>query len=229
MPDEPTGTPAEGAPAPDTSSSSPEWAPVLDRVGELASTVGELQSGFQSFVQANQPPPEPEPDPWAALFPQEAEQDPEMYQQAQQPQLDPGTLQQAFQQAVQQANAPLQQQIQQMQLQAATQQLYERIPQLAPTAENAQVREATYERVNQSLQQYPPEIAQVLGNDPRYIETIFKAAEAEKLAQGQAPTREQTPAVEAAGGAVPGGNGEQPNPVHQVFASRGQGLPQGFG
>jgi hypothetical protein len=58
---------------------------------------------------------------------------------------------------------------------------------------------------------------------------LFKAAEAEKLAQGQAPTREQTPAVEAAGGAVPGGNGEQPNPVHQVFASRGQGLPQGFG
>ena len=230
---DPTGAvPAEGMPTTASEpASTPEWAPVLDRVGELASTVGELQSGFQSFMQAQQPEPDPEPDPWAGLFEDpNAEVDPNagLYGQQPQPSLDPQALQSAFHQAVQQANAPLAAQLQQLQTERAHEQLISRIPQLADTPENAETRQQTAALVQQSIAQYPPQVQQALMNDPGYIERVFKAAEAEKLAQGQAPAGGQVPQVEAAGGAVPGGNGEQPNIVHQVYANRPGQMPKGF-
>jgi hypothetical protein len=86
-----------------------------------------------------------------------------------------------------------------------------------------------YQLVTNALQNYPPEIAQVLQADPNFIADKWKAAEADQLAQGQAPASEQIPAVESAGGATPGGTGGQPNPVHAAFQNAGRGLPRGFG
>lgn len=216
--------PVEGTPDTSSAEATPAaepWAPVMDRVGELASTVGELQSNFQGFLQAQMPEPEPEPDPWASLFPDQAE--PEY---APEPQgLDPQALQAAFQQALQQANAPLQAQIQQMQWERDRNQLLQDFPQLADPHVAAQTEQA----FNAFLQQSgaPPHVQQWLVNSPHAIGQFFKAAEAEKLAQGQAPASEQVPQLEAAGGAVPGGNGEQPNYI-QAAHNGAWSLPPGL-
>lgn len=216
--------PVEGtAPAStEAAPSGPDYAPVLDRVNEIAGTVEGLASSWQQFAQAQQPAPEPEPDPWAGLF-GEPEQEPDP-----QPQLNPQALQAAIQQAIQQNNAPLMQQMQQMQMERATAQLYEQIPQLRDTPENAEIRAATAQRVQANLANYAPDVAQILSNDPAYIAMTFKAAEAEKLAQGQAPAGEAVPSLEAAGGAHPGGTGGPTNPVDQIFANRDQEMPSGF-
>jgi hypothetical protein len=230
MSDEPTGVPAEGAPAEPTTS-APDLSAITDRMNELASQVGEIHSGWQEFRQAQQPPPEPEPDVWAGLF-GEPQQPPEGVDQfgnpvqPAQPQMDPQAFQTAVNQAIQQANAPVVAQLQQLQLERATQQLYQQIPQLADKPENQEIRQATAERVQQSLAAYPPEIAQALMNDPAYVATVFKAAEAEKLAQGQAPAGEHAPVLEAAGGAHPGGDGTQQSIVE--LAHQGWSLPKGF-
>lgn len=223
--------PVEGAAATPETPAGPDFSPVLDRVNELATGLEGLQSSFQQFAQANQPEPEPEPDIWDQLWSDpNAEPEPQA-----QPQLNQQALQAAINQAIQSANAPLQQQLQQLQMERATQQLYQQIPQLQEVPEthpdyaaHKAARESTAQAVQQALQQYPPEVAQILSNDPHYIATIFKAAEAEKLAQGQAPAGEQVPSLEAAGGAHPGGNGGPSNPVEQIFANRDQEMPSGF-
>lgn len=218
------GTPASTEAAPEAVSDP--YAPVLDRVNELAST---LDGRFAALEQRFQPEPEPEPDPWAALFPEAdpEEQDPYALQNQMAQGLDPQQLQAAFQQALQQAQAPLLAQMQDLQTQRAHEQLVQRIPQLADTPENAEIRQATAQRVQQAIQAYPPHVQQALMNDAGYIETVFKAAEAEKLAQGQAPASEQVPSLEAAGGAVPGGDGTQPSYVNQAM-NGAWSLPKGL-
>lgn len=232
---DPTGAvPAEGAPASESTSSEPDYAPVMDRLTELAGQVGELHSGFQQFQQAQQPPPEADPDPWTALF-GEPDQDPNLAPEPQQPQLDPNALQAAMQQAIQQANAPLQQQLQALQMERATAQLYQQIPQLAQVPEShpdyaahEAARTQTAQRVQQALASYPPEVAQILQNDPNYIATIFKAAEAESAARAQVPAGGDVPSLEAAGGAHPGGNGEQALPTDQIYGQVPAAMPKGF-
>jgi len=218
--------PVEGAgAAPEsTPAATPEpWAPVISRVDELASNIDTRFQALEGRIP--EPEAEPEPDPWAALFPQEEEQ-PE-YEQPQQPALDPAAIQTAFQQALQQANAPLMQQVQQMQAERAREQLLQQIPQLKDPAVAQQTINGMVEQLQQA--NASPDFIQWALSNPQQIALHFKAAEAEKLAAGQAPASEQVPPVESAGGAVPGGNGEQPNIVHQVFQSRAQGLPKGFG
>ena len=215
------GTPTSEAPAETTPAAEP-WAPVLDRVSELAST---FDSRFSELAQRI-PAPEPEaaPDPWAALFPERGEPDP--YTQPEPQGLDPAALQAAFQQALQQANAPLQEQIQHMQWERDRQQLIQDSPQLADPA----VAQQTIQGFNAFLQQTgaPPQVAQWLTNSPQAIGQFFKAAEAEKLAKGQAPASEQVPSLEAAGGAVPGGNGEPPNYIQSAHQGSWGGLPPGL-
>lgn len=219
------------APVEGTTSAAPEttstpaaepWAQVTDRINEIGQT---FESRFSELAQRlPQPEVEAEPDPWASLFP-EAEPDPYA---AQEPQgLDPQALQAAFAQAVQQANAPLQAQIQEMQTRAAHEQLVSRIPQLADTPENAATRAATAQAVQERIASYPPHVQQALMNDAGYIETVFKAAEADKRSQAQVPASEQVPSLEAAGGAVPGGNGEPPSYVQRAHQAAWQ-LPPGL-
>lgn len=219
QPVEGTDTAPEAAPAP-----SFDMSPVLDRVGELANSIDQRFAQFEQRIP--QPEAEPEVDPWAALFGEDEQEPP--YEEPQQPQgIDPTQLQAAINHAIEQGNAPLRQQLQQMQLEKATQDLYSKIPQLAPSPENEETRQATHQRVTQSLAGYPPEIANQLAADPKYIEMIFKAAEADKLAQGQAPAGGAIPQQEAAGGALPGGNGAPPNPVEAAYANRNQ-IASGF-
>jgi hypothetical protein len=224
-----TGTPAEGAapaPAPTESASSVDFSPVLDRVGELASTVGELQSGFQSFLQAQQPQAE-EADPWAALM-GEPEQDP--YQQEPQGidlQALQQTVEQRIQEGIQQGLSPLQAQMQQLTAERAREGLVAQHPQLKDPAiarETEQGMIAAYRAAGQ-----PDEVIQHALSNPFLISQYIKAAEAEKLAQGQAPAANDVPVTESAGGATPGGDGTNPNPVHAAFQGRGRGLPSGFG
>jgi len=69
-----------------------------------------------------------------------------------------------------------------------------------------------------------------LENDTRLRElrTLREAAEADKRSQAQVPASEEVPSLEAAGGAVPGGNGEPPNYVQSAHQGAWQGLPPGF-
>lgn len=213
--------PVEGAAATETSAapettSAPEWAPVLDRVNELAST---MDQRFQALTPQE---PEAEPDdPWAGLFDQ-ADPEPEPVQQA----LDPAALQSAFQTALQQANAPLMAQVQEMQNERAREQLYAEIPQLKDPA----VAQDTIDRMISHFQASgaPREHVAWALNNPREIGIHFKAAEAEKLAQGQAPAGGQVPSLEAAGGAHPGGDGRQLNIAEQAYANRPAPMPKGF-
>jgi hypothetical protein len=222
--------PVEGAPseaaAPDAGTPEP-WAPVQSRVDELAGGVGELTNRFDQWLQSQQPEPEPEPDPWAELM---GETEPDPYQQ--QPQgIDPQQLQAAIQQQIQQGIqaglTPLQAQMQQVQIERADQRLGQMIPALANTAENQANRQQAFQMVSAALQNYPAEHANALAADPNFISTVWKAAEADRLAAGQAPASSDVPALEAAGGALPGGNGEPPNPVKAAYENAWQ-LPPGL-
>lgn len=228
------GTPAEGA-APEAGGAAeaapgPDISAVMDRVGEIASGLGELQSGFQEFVQGQQPAAEPEPDGWESLFgPAEPQQQVDQFGNPVQPQaaapaLDPQALQQAVQQAIQSQLGPVAQQVQAMQQQQQLSQLYETVPQLAPKPENQEVREQTAQRVQEALNGAPPEIAAWLSNSPQFIHTVFKAAEADRLAQAQEPAG--GPQVLESGGATPGGTGGQGQSiVEQAMSSRFQTPP----
>jgi hypothetical protein len=217
--------PVEGAPISSTPEAAPApdpYAPVLDRMGELANN---MEARFGALeARLPQPQQEPEPNPWAGLFPEE-EPEPQQYQP--EPQLDPAALQNAFQQALQQANAPLMQQVQQMQAERAREQLLQEIPALKDPA----VAQQTVTSMVESLRQAnaSPEFIDWALQNPQQIALHFKAAEATKLAAGQAPAPSAVPNVESAGGAVPGGNGESLNPVHEIFGARAGGLPKGFG
>lgn len=217
----PTSTPApEAAPA----AQSDPFAPVLSRVDELASNI---DSRFAAFEQRlPQPEPVAEPDPWADLFGTQ-EEEPDPYGQPQQPQgLDPQALQSAIQAAIAQSNAPLQQQLQQFQIERNAQILGEKVPALADRPENRENRQQAFQLVSQALQNYPEAIANQLMADPNFIAVQWEAAEARRNAQGQAPAG-APPSLETAGGALPGGPSEPMNPVHQAYGNQ-QTLPKGF-
>ena len=214
----PEGAPVETA-APE--SAAPDFSPVNDRIDQLAGQFGQMAEQFQGFMQAQQPQAEPE-DPWAGLFPEEPQADPYQQQQQQQPGFDRDALQQAFTEAVQQANAPLAAELQRLQQQAALNDLTTQYPALKDPA----VARATQEQMAQSISHLSPEVQQALIWDPKTIGMFFQAAEAQKLAQAQEPPGEASQ-LEAAGGAHPGGAGEQPNPVHQAFSGR-VSLPSGL-
>lgn len=216
--------PVEGAStesAPESATTSDPYAPVLDRMSELASSIDTRFSGIEGRLP--QPQQEPEPDPWAALF---GEPEQPEYDQPQQPVLDPAALRQAYQADLQQATAPLQQQLQQMQAERAREQLYERVPALRDKA----VADQHINSMVQSMQarNTPPEVIQWALSDPDQIALHFEAAEAKRLAAGQAPANEQVAHVESAGGALPGGNGEPVNPVHAAYGGGQPGLAKGF-
>ena len=228
------GAPVEGTTAPEAAAPSFDMSPVLDRVGELAEGLTGLSDRFGQLEQRiPQPEPEQPEDPWSALFPQDDE--PEYEPEPQAPQLDPQALQAAVQQAIKQSNQPLLEKLQQFELQQATERLYGDIPSLRPLpqdhpdhAAHEQARQATHQLVVQSLRNYPPQIADQLAADPGYIATVFKAAEADKRAQGEVPAGGQIHQQEAAGGALPGGNNQPVNPVDQAYANRPRIAP-GFG
>lgn len=224
--------PVEGAgneAAPESTPTADPWAGVHDRVGELAGGVGELANRFDQFLQSQQQPePEPEEDPWASLFAQEPE--PDQYQQ--QPQgIDPQALQQAMeariQQGIQQGLSPIQAQMQEITAQRAAEQLGKTIPALADTPANQENRAKAFEMVTAALQNYPSAQANALAADPNFIATVWKAAEADRLTAGQAPAGSDVPALEAAGGALPGGNGAPPDPVKAAFENAWE-LPRGL-
>jgi hypothetical protein len=219
MPDE-IGQPAEGAadttPAAETTAPANDYAPLMDRMSEIASGIDERFAALEQRIP--QPEAEPEPDPWANLFDDGGE---DGYEQ--QPALDPQALQAAFQQAVAQANAPLMAQIQQMQRQAALNDLVARIPQL----KEPDVARATEQAVFERISHLPEQMQQQLAYDASFVELVFKAAEAEKLASAQAPAGEQVPSLESANGAAPGGDGSQPNPIQALHAGAWQ-LPPGL-
>jgi len=233
---DPTGAvPVEGTPAPESTPSSVDLSPLQDRMDELAGQMGPVLEYVQSQRQAVEPAAQ-ETNWWDQITADPNQPDPnqgvDQYGNPVQPQpatpaFNQDALQQAVNQAISQANAPLLKRIQSFELERATQQLYQQIPQLADKPENAEVRAQTAQLLQSSVAQYPQHVAQVLINDPAYVAAIFKAAEAEKLAQGQAPAGEHAPTLEAAGGAHPGGGSEQ-NPIHEIFASSGGALPKGF-
>lgn len=232
-----TSGPVEGqatSPAPSTEAAAPAHDPIADRMDQLSGTVGELVNGFQQWQQANAPAPEPEDPmaPWAPLF---GAAEPDFGEPAAAPGLDAAALQSAFQQAIAQSNQPLLDRLQNFEVQQATQRLYEQIPQLKEVPEShpdyathQAARQATHQAVKDSLSNYPSHIADALAADPNYIAMTFRAAEAQKIAAGQAPASDQVPGVESAGGAVPGGNGAPVNPVHQAYGANRHEMPSGF-
>jgi hypothetical protein len=139
------------------------------------------------------------------------------------------TVEQRIQEGIQQGLSPLQAQMQQITIERADQRLGQMIPALANTPENQANRQQAFQMVSQALQNYPQETANALAADPNFIAMTWKAAEADRLAQGQAPAANDVPVTESAGGATPGGDGTNPNPVHAAFQGRGRGLPSGFG
>lgn len=233
--------PVEGAPTPAApeapSAPAVDYAPILDRVNELA---GNIDTRFGQIEQRLPQPEQPqEPNPWADLFgepeqPQDGlvDQYGQPYQQPQ-PQMDPQALQNAVQQAIQQNNAPLLERLQRFELQQAEQRLYEQIPQLKPVPQghpdfeaNTAARTQMAQLVQQATATFPPQVQQALLADPNFFALTWKAAEADRLAQGQAPPA-NAPALEAAGGALPGGTSEPVNPVHQAYGGQ-QTLAKGF-
>lgn len=225
MPDE-IGTPAEGnaasTPAPEpTSAPANDYAPLMDRMSEIASSIDTRFSELEQRIP--QAEAEPEQDPWAGLFGDEPEQ--EFEQSQQQPALDAQALQQAFNAALQQANAPLMAQIQQLQQERGREQLLRDIPQL----QDPQVAQKTIEGMQTYLASAgaPPEVAAWLTNSPQAIAQYYKAAEADQNARAQVPASDAVPAVEAAAGAAPGGDGTQPDPIQAIHAGAWQ-LPPGL-
>jgi hypothetical protein len=214
------GATTEAAPA---ETSGPDYGPVLDRMSELAGSIDTRFAALEGRIP--EPQAEPEEDPWAALFGETEQPEPE-YQQPPAPQLDINALQQAVQQQIQQAVTPYQQQIQQIQAAQAREQLLKDVPAL----QDPELAQQTIDGMVQSLQQAQasPDFIQWALSNPQQIKLHFEAAEARKQAAGQAPAASAVPGVESAGGAVPGGNGEQPNPVHEIFGAAAGGLPQGF-
>jgi hypothetical protein len=195
-------------------------------MNELAGSIDSRFAAFEQRLPAA-PEPEPEPDPWADLFgQQEPEADP-YGQQPQQQGLDPQALQAAINAAIQQSNAPLQQQLQQFQAERAAERLGQMVPALADTPENKDNRQQAFQLVSAALQNYPEAQANALAADPNFIAMAWKAAEADRHAQGQAPTG-VAPSLETAGGALPGGNSEPVNPVDSAYGGR-QGLPPAWG
>jgi len=222
---------AEPAATPETAPASEPWAPVVDRVNELAGTLDSRLGALEQRIP--QPQPEPEPDPWQNLYgqPEPEEQyfdqygNPVEFQQQAQPSLDVNALQQAVQQQVQQATGPLLQQLQDLQMERGREQLLQKIPEL----QDPEFANKAIQNITQGLAaaQAPPEIAGWISNNPWMIEQLVKAAEAEKLAQAQTPASNAVPALEAAGGAAPSGTNDQPNYV-QAAMTTGYRLPPGL-
>jgi hypothetical protein len=219
---------------PEPASSGPDLSPVFDRLDQLGGMVGQLTEQFQGYQQAQQPQ-EQETNWFESLYadPNEQPQEPQqpvdqfgnpIQQQPAQQQLNPDALQNAINQAIQQSTAPLQQQLQSFQQQQALNTLLERVPSL----KDPDTAQRTQELVAQQIGHLSPEVQQALAWDPGFIETVFKAAEAEKLAGAQEPAGGQVPQLEAAGGAHPGGTGEEQNIVHRVHGGR-VNLPRGLG
>jgi hypothetical protein len=224
-------TPEPTTTATEPQSTGPDLSPIFDRLDQLGGTIGQLAEQFQGFQPQQQQ--EPETNWWESLYADpNAQQEPQQLvdqfgnpiqaQQAQQ-QLNPEALQNAINQAIQQGLGPMTQQLQGLQQQQHLNTLLEKVPQL----KDPEVAQRTQELVAQQIGHLSPEVQQALVWDPGFIETVFKAAEAEKLAGAQEPAGGQAPQLEAAGGAHPGGTGEEQNIVHRVHGARAS-VPKGF-
>lgn len=234
-----TGQPAEGSTGTETAAAAettaaPDYAALNDRTAQIASGLEGLTSEFQQFVQSQQPAPEPEPDPWESLFgPTEPQQPVDQFGNPIQaapatPQFDPQAFQAAVQQTAQQLierqYGPLAESVAQLQLQAQEAQLGQLVPQLANTPENQATRQETAARAQQFLEGAPQPVVQWAISNPRFVEMVFKAAEAERLAQSQEPAG--GPQVLEGGGAHPGGAGDDWS-LSKIMPNRVE-LPGGF-
>lgn len=220
MSEELGATPAEGTPTTDTAGGF-DMSPVLDRVNELASSIDTRFGAIEQRLPEQQAPAEA--DPWDDLRQYfEEPQQPDYQQQPQQIPLDQlqQTVEARIQAGIQEGLTPIQAEFQQFQAERAAERLGQMIPALANTPENAENRQRAFQLVTSSLQNYPTAIANQLAADPNYIAAQWKAAEADRLAAGQAPASETVPTLEPAGGATPGGT--ETSPLDQAFA----GMPQ---
>lgn len=198
-----------------------DFSPVLDRFEELAGQVGGLNDRFTEHFQPQQEPEER--DPWADLYGEPEEPEPE-----QAPALNVDALREALNSQVSQAVGPLQQQLAQMQAANDLASLRTDFPELADPA----VAKATGEYARQmaegilASQGYDRELASVLTNSKDFISLAHRAMAAERNAAGEVPAGGEQHQLEP-GGSVPAGQEEQPSIVAQVMASR-RSLPRGL-
>lgn len=206
------GTPVEGA-ATETSSSV-DLSPVLSRVEELASGLGDMRSQFEQHFA--QPEAEPE-DPWSALYGEpEPEPEPESA-------LNVDALRQALQSEVQSAVSPLMDQLAQLQSQNDLARLRQEFPELADPEVAKETGLAARTLAEQIV---GAESAGVLTNNAGFISLVRKAMVADQHAASEVPAGGDPNTLES-GGAVPGGQQEQTSIAQQVLANR-KSLPKGL-
>lgn len=205
------GAPVEAGEA---NTSSVDFSPVLSRVEELASGLGDMRAQFEQHF--SQPEAEPE-DPWAALYGDEPEPEPE-------PSLNIDALRQALQAEVQGALGPLSQQLAQLQ----TQNDLARLQQDFPELQDPEIRAATGQQARSLAEQIAgPENAGLLTNNREFIALVRKAMVADQHAASEVPAGDAPNPLEA-GGAIPAGQQQdEPSIAQQVLAGR-KNLPRGL-
>lgn len=209
---EQAGAPVEGA-AIESSAPSVDFSPIESRMNELASGLGDMRSMFEQHFQPQQEEPE---DPWASLYGEEPEPDPE-------PALNVDALRQALQAEVQQSLGPLHEQLAALQSQNDMARLTQDFPEL----NDPEIRKETGQAARALAEQIAgAESAHVLTSNREFISLVRKAMVADQHAASEVPAGGDPNTLESGGG-LPGGQQDEPSIVQQVLANR-RSLPKGL-
>lgn len=210
-----SGTPTEGAT--ETTTTAPDFSPVYDRVDQLAGDLSTLREDILGRL------PEPEQpqaeDPWAALLGETEDPEPA-------PQLNIDALRQAFRSELEQELSVRDAEIAHLRTTHDLQSLLEQHPDLKDPEVRKATGEAARATAEQISQQYGPEFAAALTNNPGFIALVHQAQAGQRAAAAEVAATGDPTQLEGGGGAAPGQT-EQPNIVQRVMQQRRQ-VPKGF-
>jgi hypothetical protein len=196
-----------------TTSPSIDFSPVLSRVEELAGSVNNIQEQFSRFNQPEEAEPE---DPWASLYGEEPDPEPE-------PALNIDALRGALGQEMQGLLAPLQQELSELRTSRDLAQLKQEFPELS----DPDVAKATGQQARALAESIAGDNAGLLTSNPAFIGLVRKAMVADQNAAGEVPAGGDATTLEAGGAVLAGQQEDQPSIARQVLANR-RSLPRGL-
>jgi hypothetical protein len=205
---------ADGGEAQEAQAPGVDLSPVLQQIEQVGGRMGQMETMLQQLAQGPEPEGEGEDDEALAALADLFGQQEQGVDADTASRLVDSLVEQRLGSHLNQAIAPLIEQVETLRSSADAQTLLQAFPEMA----NPEVAQAVVQQAAQAAQQMgvPPEMAR----RPGFIELVYKSQKFDQRAAGEVPVGDlEHQGLEPGGGASPRG-GAQPNTAQDILAAR---------